>query len=129
MQDTTVAQSALAGVHTLQDGTGDRTTALGNLYVAAKISPQAVSPKSFQGESCDRERMLHPTQISMAKHAGGDSCHSALEVSTFLSLKAPTRSALDLAPALQFAEAQDAKFILACRNDKAQHARQHADQP
>ena len=44
VQDAAVAQSALAGVHTLQEGTGDRTTALGNLYVAAKISPEAVSP-------------------------------------------------------------------------------------
>ena len=44
MQDAAVAQSALAGVHTLQDGTGDRQTALGNIYVAAKISPKAVKP-------------------------------------------------------------------------------------
>ena len=60
MQDAAVAQSALAGVHTLQDGTGDRQTALGNIYVAAKISPKAVSPKSFQGKFSDREgcRML-----------------------------------------------------------------------
>lgn len=51
LQDAAIAQSALAGVHTLQDGTQDRQTALGNLYVAAKISPKAVSPKSFQGKS------------------------------------------------------------------------------
>ena len=69
-QDAAVAQNALAGVHTLQDSTGDRTTALGNLYVAAKISPQAVSPKSFQGKSYDRECMLHAARIMVAMHCG-----------------------------------------------------------
>ena len=44
------AEDALQGVWTLPTGTGSRQTALGNLYVAAKISPLAVSPKnSFQG--------------------------------------------------------------------------------
>ena len=71
VQDAAVAQSALAGVHTLQDGTGDRQTALGNLYVAAKISPKAVSPKSFQGESCGQECTLHAARVQMAKHCWG----------------------------------------------------------
>lgn len=66
-----MAQSALAGVHTLQDGTGDRATALGNIYVAAKISPKAVSPKSFQGKSCRKERLLHAARVQMAKHCWG----------------------------------------------------------
>ena len=44
------AEDALQGVWTLPTGTGSRQAALGNLYVAAKISPLAVSPKkSFQG--------------------------------------------------------------------------------
>ena len=68
VQDATVAQNALAGVHTLQDGTGDRTTALGNLYVAAKISPQAVSPKSFQGKSFDNKSIPHAAYIPKAMY-------------------------------------------------------------
>ena len=44
------AEDALQGVWTLPTGTGSRQAALGNLYVAAKMSPLAVSPKkSFQG--------------------------------------------------------------------------------
>ena len=44
------AEDVLQGVWTLPTGTGSRQAALGNLYVAAKMSPLAVSPKkSFQG--------------------------------------------------------------------------------
>ncbi len=58
MQNGEAAQSALARVHTLQEGTQDRQTALGNLYVAAKISPVAVSPKSFKGGSHGQRCLL-----------------------------------------------------------------------
>ena len=50
MQNAAATESAMHNVFTLQQGTGDRQTELGNLYLAAKISPLAVSPKSFQGD-------------------------------------------------------------------------------
>ena len=54
------AEDALQGVWTLPTGTGSRQAALGNLYVAAKISPLAVSPKkSFQGRDLIDLHPLH----------------------------------------------------------------------
>ena len=50
MQNAAATESAMHNVFTLQQDTGDRQTELGNLYLAAKISPLAVSPKSFQGD-------------------------------------------------------------------------------